>query len=37
MWEQAGPSWTYTLSAAAGLLGVVLLALFGQRAARSIR
>lgn len=37
MWERAGPAWTYTLSAVAGALGVVLLALSGQRGAARVR
>ena len=37
LWDSVGPAWTYTLSAAAGLMGVVLLALFGQRGTRPIR
>jgi PPP family 3-phenylpropionic acid transporter len=30
LWEQVGPAWTYTVSAAAGALGVILLLLAGQ-------
>jgi PPP family 3-phenylpropionic acid transporter len=37
MWERAGPAWTYTLSAVAGALGVVLLAVSGQRGAARVR
>lgn len=37
LWERIGPSWTYTLSAAAGVLGAALLAVTGQRGARPVR
>lgn len=37
LWERAGPAWTYTLSAAAGALGALVLRWSGQPGARPAR